>query len=44
MTAATKWTIAIVGLLLVNVLAGVFIAVAAHHHASQVVPGYSEKP
>jgi nitrogen fixation protein FixH len=43
MTAAAKWTLAIVGLLGANVMAMVILAASAHHQAAQVIPGYYEQ-
>lgn len=42
MTAGQRWLCAIGGLLLVNMIAAVLLAVMAHHGASRVVPGYEE--
>jgi len=42
MTARTKWTLAIVGLLLGNILAMVTLATLANIGKSQVVPSYYE--
>ena len=43
MTAATKWSLAIVGLLLGNVIAMAVLAASAHHATAQVIPGYYEQ-
>lgn len=43
MTAKTRWTLAIVGLLAGNVLAGFVLFGIAHHGASQVIPHYYDK-
>lgn len=43
MSAATRWTIAIVGLLVGNVLAMVFLATVATRSDAQVIPNYYEK-
>jgi hypothetical protein len=40
MTARTKWTLAIVGLLLGNVIAMVTLATVANIGKSQVLPSY----
>jgi nitrogen fixation protein FixH len=42
-TAKTRWTLAIVGLLAGNVLAGFVLFAIAHHGASQVIPHYYDK-
>jgi nitrogen fixation protein FixH len=43
MSAATRWTVAIVGLLGGNVLAMAALAVSAQHGTAQVIPGYYDK-
>ena len=43
MTARTTWTVAIAGLLGVNVIAAVSLAVLANRGAAQVIPDYYEK-
>ena len=44
MSAGTKWVIAIVGMLAVNVLAAVILIVAAHSGGhSKVLPSYSSE-
>ncbi|MEO8554081.1 MAG: FixH family protein [Kofleriaceae bacterium] len=43
MSAGTKWILAVIGLLLGNVLAGVVLIAAAHHGASRVLPGYYDR-
>ena len=43
MTAGWKWSVAIVGLLAVNVIAMVVLAVLAHHGGAQVIPDYYAK-
>jgi nitrogen fixation protein FixH len=43
MTARTKWAVAIVGLLAVNVIAAVTLAVLANRGAAQVIPDYYAK-
>jgi len=42
-TPARKWTIAIAGLLGVNVVASVVLAMTASHGSSQVIPDYYER-
>jgi nitrogen fixation protein FixH len=41
-TAGRKWVVAIVGLLSANVIATVFLAVAATHGGSEIIPDYYE--
>lgn len=43
MNAATKWIVAIVGLLGANVLATVVLIAASHHGGSQVIANYDQK-
>ena len=43
MTARTTWTVAIAGLLGVNVIAAVTLAVLAHRGGAQVIPDYYAK-
>ena len=43
MTARTTWTAAIVGLLAVNAIAAITLAVLANHGAAQVIPDYYTK-
>ena len=43
MTARTRWTVAIVGALAVNVIAAVTLAVLANRGAAQVIPDYYAK-
>lgn len=43
MTAATKWIVAIVGLLVANLIAMVVLVSAARTNSSQVIPAYYER-
>jgi len=43
MSAGMRWTLAIVGLLVGNILAGVVLIVFAHHGQSRVIPHYYER-
>lgn len=43
MSAATKWTIAILGLLAGNVIAMVVLMTVAHSGASEVIPNYYDR-
>lgn len=43
MSAAKRWTLVIVGLLLGNILATLGLIAAAHHGASRVLPEYYER-
>jgi hypothetical protein len=42
-TARTKWTLAIVGLLLANVLAMVVLVVSSASSPPRIAPGYESK-
>jgi len=42
-SAATKWILAIVGLLAANVIATVVLIAASHHGSSQVIAAYDDK-
>jgi hypothetical protein len=43
MSAKTKWTLAIVGLLLANAIAMVVLAVTSSSASPQLAPGYGER-
>jgi len=43
MTARSKWLLAIVGLLAINLVAAVVLAIAANHGGSRVVPEYARE-
>jgi hypothetical protein len=44
MSARTRWTLAIVGLLVGNVLAMVTLATLANTGESEVIPSYNQSP
>lgn len=44
MSARTRWTLAIVGLLVGNIVAMVILATVAHVGQSTVIPDYYEAP